>query len=85
MKPNVLENEPHLALFVKDDTALQFSKDITEFSVTNLVENGELLFEINEFLGNEMIRLLQKHHFSNIELKQDIFRKDRMIKGVKHS
>ncbi|AUS07396.1 peptide chain release factor N(5)-glutamine methyltransferase [Pseudotamlana carrageenivorans] len=85
MKPNVLENEPHLALFVKDDNALQFYKAITEFSVHNLVENGELLFEINEFLGNEMIRLLQKHQFSNIELKQDIFRKDRMIKGVKHS
>lgn len=85
MKPNVLENEPHLALFVKDDNALQFYKAITEFSVNNLVENGELLFEINEFLGNEMIRLLQKHNFSNIELKQDIFRKDRMIKGVKLS
>ncbi|WP_194768548.1 peptide chain release factor N(5)-glutamine methyltransferase [Tamlana sp. I1] len=84
MKPNVLENEPHLALFVKDDNALQFYKAITEFAVQNLVENGELLFEINEFLGNEMIRLLQKHEFSNIELKQDIFRKDRMIKGVKN-
>ncbi|KAB1067264.1 peptide chain release factor N(5)-glutamine methyltransferase [Tamlana haliotis] len=84
MKPNVLENEPHLALFVKDDNALQFYKAITEFSVHNLVDKGKLLFEINEFLGNEMIRLLQKHQFSNIELKQDIFRKDRMIKGVKN-
>ncbi|MBU2951645.1 peptide chain release factor N(5)-glutamine methyltransferase [Tamlana agarivorans] len=84
MKPNVLENEPHLALFVKDDNALQFYKAITAFSVENLVDQGKLLFEINEFLGNEMIRLLQKHEFSNIELKQDIFRKDRMIKGVKN-
>ncbi|MDO6759095.1 peptide chain release factor N(5)-glutamine methyltransferase [Tamlana sp. 2_MG-2023] len=84
MKPNVLENEPHLALFVKDDNALQFYKAITVFSVENLVDQGKLLFEINEFLGNEMIRLLQKYEFSNIELKQDIFRKDRMIKGVKN-
>ncbi|TNJ43108.1 peptide chain release factor N(5)-glutamine methyltransferase [Tamlana fucoidanivorans] len=84
MKPNVLENEPHLALFVKDDNALKFYKAITEFALTNLVRDGQLLFEINEFLGKEMIMLLQKYNFKQIELKQDIFKKDRMIKGVKN-
>lgn len=84
MKPNVLNNEPHLALFVKDDNPLLFYKAITEFAVKRLSENGMLFFEINEFLGNDMIQLLVENNFSNIELKQDIFKRDRMIRGVKN-
>ena len=83
MKNNVLENEPHLALFVKDEDPLQFYKAITQFSLSHLKEKGLLFFEINEFLGNEMIHLLTKHKFENIQLKQDIFKKDRIIKGQK--
>jgi len=82
MVPNVLKNEPHLALFVKDENPLIFYEVITEFAVANLVKNGILYFEINEFLGNDMITLLNDNHFTHIELKQDIFKKDRMIKGV---
>ncbi|NNK82549.1 MAG: peptide chain release factor N(5)-glutamine methyltransferase [Flavobacteriaceae bacterium] len=83
MKPNVLENEPHIALFVDDDDALQFYKAIVQLSVNNLNKNGMLFFEINEYLGNEMIKLLQKFEFENIDLKQDLFGKDRMIKATK--
>lgn len=83
MKPNVLDHEPHLALFVRDHDALQFYKAITQFSLHNLVDSGTLFFEINEHLGKDMIDLLVSSHFSEIELKQDIFKKDRMIKGVK--
>ncbi|WP_157208756.1 peptide chain release factor N(5)-glutamine methyltransferase [Mariniflexile maritimum] len=83
MKPNVLNNEPHLALFVKDENPLVFYKTITEFAVRNLSKNGLLFFEINEFLAKDTIQLLVANHFSSIELKQDIFKKDRMIKGVK--
>lgn len=82
MKPNVLNNEPHLALFVKDKNPLQFYEAITEFAIKNLNKNGQLFFEINEYLGNDMIRLLRKHNFTSIELKQDIFKKDRMIKAI---
>ena len=46
-------------------------------------ENGLLFFEINEYLGKEMIELLQLYEFDFIELKQDIFGKDRMIKAAK--
>lgn len=81
MKPNVLNNEPHLALFVNDENPLQFYEAITEFAVNNLKVNGVLFFEINEYLGNDMIQLLKDYNFINIELKQDIFKKDRMIKG----
>jgi release factor glutamine methyltransferase len=83
MKPNVIDNEPHLALFVKDENPLKFYEAISQFAVNNLSKNGLLFFEINEYLGNEMITLLNNHNFANIELKQDIFKKDRMIKGSK--
>ena len=83
MKPNVLENEPHLALFVKDENPLLFYEAITQFASNNLSMGGQLFFEINEYLGHAMIDLLNDNNFKNIELKQDIFRKDRMIKGEK--
>jgi len=83
MKPNVLENEPHLALFVKDENPLLFYEAITKYASKNLTRVGQLFFEINEYLGSDMINLLQDNNFRNIESKQDIFKKDRMIKGVK--
>lgn len=83
MKPNVLNSEPHLALFVDNDNALQFYKAIIEFSTLNLKDKGLLFFEINEYLGQEMIALLKENNFTDIELKKDMFGKDRMIKGIK--
>lgn len=83
MKPNVVDNEPHLALFVKDNNPLQFYEAIVNFAKSNLTSNGLLYFEINEYLGDKMISLLQRNDFQEIELKQDIFKKDRMIKGIK--
>ncbi len=81
MKPNVLNNEPHLALFVKDNNPLQFYEAITKFAINNLSDKGVLFFEINEYLGQDMIELLRNNNFKTIELKQDIFKKDRMIKA----
>ncbi|WP_345006904.1 peptide chain release factor N(5)-glutamine methyltransferase [Snuella lapsa] len=81
MKGNVLNNEPHLALFVKDEDPLLFYRAITNLAVKSLQGVGMLFFEINEYLGNEMIQLLKSYNFSEIELKQDIYKKDRMIKG----
>jgi release factor glutamine methyltransferase len=81
MKPNVLDNEPHLALFVYDENPLLFYEVITRLAINNLNKHGQLFFEINEYLGRDMIQLLIKNNFKTIELKQDIFRKDRMIKA----
>ncbi len=83
MKPNVVDNEPHLALFVKDENPLQFYQAITRFALENLNDAGLLYFEINEYLSKAMIQLLKKNSFNKIVLKQDIFKKDRMIKGEK--
>jgi release factor glutamine methyltransferase len=82
IKKNVLDNEPHLALFVEDNDALIFYKKIAELAQKNLSEHGELFFEINQYLGKEMIDLLEKMNFKNIELRKDIYGNDRMIKGV---
>lgn len=81
MKPNVIDNEPHLALFVDDDNPLQFYKAICEFSKACLKDNGSLYFEINEYLGKGMLTLMKAFEFKSVELKQDIFGKDRMVKG----
>jgi release factor glutamine methyltransferase len=79
IKKNVLDNEPHLALFVEDNDALIFYRKIAELAQKNLSENGQLFFEINQYLGKEMIDLLEKMNFKNIELRKDIYGNDRMI------
>ena len=83
MTDNVLKHEPHLALFVKDDDPLLFYREITQISKQILNSTGQLYFEINEYLGEDTQHLMQKEGFERIEMKQDIFDKDRMIKGVK--
>ena len=81
---NVLENEPHLALFVEDGDALIFYRKIAALAQKNLVENGQLYFEINQYLGKEMVLLLKEMNFKDIELKKDIYGNDRMIFGRKY-
>ncbi|MBO0593886.1 peptide chain release factor N(5)-glutamine methyltransferase [Cellulophaga sp. E16_2] len=83
MNANVLKYEPELALFVADNNPLLFYKKITDFAVHNLVKKGKLYFEINQYLGKETELLLGEHNFSDIELRQDVFGNDRMLKGIK--
>src|SRR5690554_1439249 len=80
MQPNVLKHEPELALFVKDSDPLIFYRKIAELSRDSLKPNGKLFFEINEYLGEEMTELLVGLGFRDIEIKKDIFEKDRMLK-----
>jgi release factor glutamine methyltransferase len=83
IKKNVLDYEPHLALFVADTDALLFYRKIAQLALKNLAPNGLLFFEINQYLGNETVELLQNLGFKNIELKKDLYGKDRMIKCEK--
>ncbi len=80
IKKNVLEYEPHLALFVEDTDALLFYRKIAQLALKNLTPNGLLFFEINQYLGKETVELLQNLGFKNIELKKDMYGNDRMIK-----
>jgi release factor glutamine methyltransferase len=79
IKPNVLEFEPHLALFVEDDDALIFYRKIAELALKNVSENGKLYFEINQYLGKETVELLENLGFKNVKLIKDIYENDRMI------
>lgn len=83
MKNNVLQYEPHLALFVEDDDPLLFYKKITALAVDNLVKGGMLFFEINQYLSDIMMALLKDHNFINPELQKDIYNNFRMIKAIK--
>jgi release factor glutamine methyltransferase len=76
---NVLDYEPHLALFVDDTDALLFYRKIAQLAMINLSQNGKLYFEINQYLGKETVALLEKTGLKNIELLQDIYGNNRMI------
>ena len=80
IKKNVLEYEPHLALFVEDTDALLFYRKIAQLALKNLAPNGLLFFEINQYLGKETVELLENLGFKNIELKKDMYGNDRMIR-----
>ncbi len=81
--PNVLDHEPHEALFVPDEDPLRYYTAILDLCKKTLVKGGSVYFEINEALGEEMKALLKKYGYSDIQLKKDIFEKPRMIKGKK--
>ena len=80
---NVLQFEPHLALFVADNDALLFYRKIAQLAQEYLQPNGQLFFEINQYLGTEMVALVASYGFTEIELRQDIYGNDRMLRAVK--
>ena len=80
IKKNVLDYEPHLALFVEDTDALLFYRKIAQLALKNLSPKGLLFFEINQYLGKETVELLENLGFKNIELKKDMYGNDRMIR-----
>ncbi len=81
MLQNVLGHEPELALFVSDEDPLRFYKEIAEFAIANLSENGRLYLEINQYLAEESRALLEAKNFQDIELRKDLFGNYRMLRG----
>jgi len=82
MHKNVYMYEPKSAIFVNNKEPLIFYEKIILFSKNNLNKNGLLFFEINEFFGEKIVSLLKKNKFQEIELKKDIYKKNRMVKAV---
>lgn len=78
---NVIDFEPHEALFVNDNDPMIFYKIIAEFALHNLSENGKIYFEINESMGEGIKEILTTKNFRNIEVRMDISGKDRMVKA----
>lgn len=78
---NVLDFEPHLALFVENEKPLIFYDRICDFAIKNLNENGKLYFEINQYFGNEMKDLMKNKGFKNVEIIKDLNGNDRIAFG----
>lgn len=79
MAANVLDHEPHLALFVENDDPLRFYRAIARFAMQKLRPGGLLYFEINEAFGPQTLELLRETGFRHINLRKDLNGKDRMV------
>jgi release factor glutamine methyltransferase len=84
MAKNVLDFEPHLALFVTDSDPLIYYKTIINLAEKLLLPQGRLYFEINEVMGRSLIQLFESYDYSEIEIVHDINDKERIIKGRKN-
>jgi release factor glutamine methyltransferase len=81
MEGNVLDFEPHLALFVDNDNALIFYENIADFALRHLDTEGVLFFECNQYNAQEVLKMLKLKGFKNVELRKDMSGNDRMVKG----
>ena len=84
MHSNVLDWEPHTALFVPDSDPLLFYRTIAEKGLILLKPGGHLYFEINRAHGKETMEMLAALGYTNIELRKDFADNDRMIRAVKN-
>ena len=82
MEKNVLNYEPHEALFVRDDDPLVFYERISDLSLECLVENGELYFEINPLFADSLKKMLEKKGFSEVSIIRDSYGKERFISSI---
>lgn len=83
MEANVLDWEPHTALFVPDYDPLLFYRRIAQLGMDMLVNGGALYFEINRAYGTETIAMLRALGYENIIIRKDRFNNERMIKATK--
>lgn len=83
MAVNVLEHEPHKALFVPDADPLLFYRAITRLAVQTLSKGGRLYFEINPIYADDTCHMMRAEGMTAVELRSDMYGKQRMAKGVK--
>lgn len=83
MAVNVLEHEPHTALFVPDADPLLFYRAITRLAMQTLSKGGRLYFEINPIYADDTCRMMQAEGMTAVELRSDMYGKQRMAKGIK--
>lgn len=83
MKQNVLNNEPHVALFVPDDDPLLFYRAIAMFGTRHLNKGGRIYFEINSALGKETMKLVSDLGYTDCLLIKDLSGRDRIIKAIR--
>jgi release factor glutamine methyltransferase len=81
MSPNVLNYEPHQALFVPEEQPLLFYERIADLGLKHLEKNGFLFFETGSLFGKAIAEMLRKKGYQSVELLKDISGKDRMVRG----
>ena len=81
IEANVLDHEPHTALFVPDDSPLLFYSAIAQYGLTALKTGGRLYFEINPLYAQELAEMLSMMSYHDIEIKNDTYGKQRMIRA----
>lgn len=84
LQKNVLDYEPHLALFVENSEPLIFFEAIANFAFNNLTDNGLVAVEINEAMGKETADVFKRKGFSEVEIIKDIHQKDRFVSAILH-
>ena len=83
MAKNVLDYEPHLALFVPDEDPLLFYRAIAQYAIKALKPQGSLFFEINALYASALRDLLSTMSCYDIQIRQDQFGKPRFLKATK--
>ncbi|MDN3689639.1 peptide chain release factor N(5)-glutamine methyltransferase [Cyclobacterium jeungdonense] len=81
MRPNVLEHEPHLALFVPDTDPLLYYKSLVRHAGSHLVKGGFLYVEVNEKFGPEVASLMEANDLKEVRVYRDLQGKDRIVWG----
>lgn len=82
MNANVVDHEPHTALFVPNNDPLVFYRALAVFGKKRLYENGSIYMEIHEELANDVVNLFKKNGYINVDVKKDMQGKDRMVKAA---
>jgi release factor glutamine methyltransferase len=81
---NVIDFEPHSALFVPDSDPLKYYNSIMKLADSIHLPQGRLYFEINEAMSTEMFSLLEEYGYTEIEINRDLNGKDRIIKAKRN-
>lgn len=82
MHINVLNHEPHLALFVPDKNPLLYYEKISDMALKHLCKNGKLYFEINKDYGKQIKKMLVQKRFKDVVISKDINERDRFVRAV---
>lgn len=83
MEENVLEHEPHMALFVPNATPTLYYRRIAEVARQGLKFDGELYFEVNPRFAEDVVRLMEDRGFRDVVIERDSWRRNRFVHGSK--
>lgn len=81
LSQQVVQHEPHMALFTTEEDPLEFYRAIVTFSHHHLLRGGQLWFETHMDYAQEVATLLSEQEFEAVEVMQDMQKRDRIVRG----